>query len=145
MGVPAKSQLNPTPENLDGQKVVEHLLGKDIEGAVSLLKENSAYFQEDYTWMGAEAFCYYSPALLRYLRSPAARDDYLFAYGMLRTFWHRLDQDGVHIAPAFSVIEEFCSLVEQDAARLGFDDDYAKRTQRRIAEIRAKLEPLKRR
>jgi hypothetical protein len=59
--------------------VVEHLLGKTVDEAVALLEENSAHYQEDYTWMGPEAFCYYCPALIRYLRSPAASDKDLFA------------------------------------------------------------------
>jgi hypothetical protein len=143
MRTPTKEQLNPFVEDLDGRAVVEHLLGKSVDDAVALLEENSAYFQEDYTWMGPEAFVYYSPALVRYLRSTAASDDYLFAYFMLTTFKHRLDHDGIRIVSAFSVIEDFCVLLEEESARLGFDENYAMRARRRIAEVKTKIEMLK--
>lgn len=143
MPIPTKEQLNPFPEDLDGRVVVQNLLGKNLDEAVALLEENSARFQEDYTWMGAEAFVYYSPALVRYLRTAAAAGDYVFAYFMLSTFKHRLDHDGVHIAPAFPVIEEFCVILEEDRARLGFDDDYSERARRRIAEVKTKMETLR--
>lgn len=143
MKTPTKEQLNPGPEDLDGQVVVEHLLGKSIEGAVALLEENSAHYQEDYTWMGAKAFCYYCPALVRYLRKSTASNDTLFAYGMLGTFRHRLTHDGALIAPAIPVIEEFCVVVEAESERLGFDDNYAKRAQRRIAELKAKIDSVR--
>ncbi len=143
METPTEEQLNPVPEDLDGQVVVKHLLGKNIEGAVTLLEENSAHYQEDYTWMGAKAFCYYCPALVRYLRSSKATNDYLFAYGMLGTFRHRLTHEGVLIAPAILVIEEFCVVVETESERFGFDDDYAKRARCRIAELKAKINSLR--
>jgi len=123
MRTPTRKQLSPVSEDLDGRIVVEHLFGKSVEDAVALLEENSAYYQEDYTWMGPKAFCYYCPALVRYLRSPASRDDSLFAYFMLSTFRLRLDQDGASIASAIPCIEEFCALVESDSERLGFDDN----------------------
>jgi hypothetical protein len=143
MSVPTKEQLNPFPDDLDGRVVVENLAGKSVDGAVALLEGNSTRFQEDYTWMGAEAFVYYSPALVRYLRTSAAAGDYVFAYFMLSTFKHRLDHDGALIASAFPVIEEFCAVLEEDRARLGFDDDYTKRARRRIAEVKTKIETLR--
>jgi len=143
MLLPTKDQLNPFPEDLDGRVVVQNLLGKNLDGALALLEENSARFQEDYTWMGAEAFVFYSPALVRYLRTSSATGDYLFAYFMLSTFKHRLDHDGVRIASAFPVIEEFCVVLEEDRARLGFDDDYTERARRRISEVRTIIETLR--
>jgi hypothetical protein len=142
MPIPTKDQLNPFPGDLDGRVVVENLLGKSVDDAVALLEENGTRFQEDYMWMGAEAFVYYAPALVRYLRSPAAAGDYVVAYFMLSTFKHRLDHDGARITTAFRVIEEFCDVLEEDRARLGFDDDYIKRAGRRIAEVKAKIEQL---
>jgi hypothetical protein len=64
MSLPTETQLNPFPADLDGKVVVEHLLGKSVHDAALLLEENSAYYQEDYLWMGAAAFCFYAPALV---------------------------------------------------------------------------------
>jgi hypothetical protein len=67
----------------------------------------------------------------------------LFAYGMLKTFRLRLDQDGALIAPAIPVIEEFCSVVKAEADRLGFHDNYVRRARRRIAELKLKLDSVR--
>ena len=143
MATPTRNQLNPFPADLDGELVAEHLLDKSVEDAVKLLEENSAYYQADYTFMGAEAFCYYCPALVRYLRSPASTDDYLFAYSMLSTFRLRLDQEAGSIAPAIPCIEEFCALVETDSDRLGFSVEYVERARRRIAELKPRITSVK--
>ncbi len=136
---PSEIQLCPIPEDLDGQQVVKHLLGKDVPGAVRLLEENSLYYQEDYSWMGPEAFCYYADALVSYLESPAANNDVGFAYGMLHTFRHRLDTDGNAVRPAYLQIKKFCEIVRRDCERLGFDDDYQKRAANRTREIEERL------
>lgn len=142
MNPPTKKQLSPVPENLDGQCVVSHLLGKNVIEAAALLEENSAYYSDDYLWMGEEAFCYYCPALVLYLRSDAATGDELFAYGMLGTLRHRLDRDGLRIVPALSTIEEFCSIVEGQSTRFGIDENYARRVGRRVTELRSRIVAL---
>ena len=141
---PTKNQLNPVPEFLDGKIVVEHLLGKTVEDAVALLEENDLTFSEDYMWMGPEAFCYYAPALVRYLQSDAANGDDLFPYHMLITFRLRLDEDGARVAAVFPTIEEFCKIVEEQSDRLGFSEDGVRRARRRIAEVRSRLAAIRR-
>ncbi len=143
MHLPTKEQINPIPEDLDGRVVVKNLHGKSVNDAVALLEENSIRFQEDYTWMGPEAFVCYSPALVLYLRTPSADGDFVFAYFMLSTFKRRLEHDGASIAQAFPVIEEFCAVLEDNQTRLGFDDDYTMRARRRITEVKTKIETLK--
>lgn len=139
MNIPTAEQLNPFPDSLDGRMVVEHFLGKSVADAVGRLEENSARYQGDYLWMGPEAFCYYVPAIVRYLRSDAASDDCLFTYSMLTIFRHRIDNDGVSISSAFPIILEFCRVLEEESIRLGFDENYTKRAHRRIAEVKAKI------
>ncbi len=143
MKTPTREQLSPVAEDLDGRIVIENLLGKGAKDAFALLEENSSYYANDYAWMGPEAFCYYCPALVHYLRSPAARDDYRFAYCMLTTFRLRLENDGPLIGPTIPYIEEFCALVEADSKRLGFNDIYAGRAGRRIAEVKAGIKALR--
>jgi len=142
MNPPTKDQLCRIPEDLDGQCVVSHLLGKDVREAAALLEQNSAHYSDDYLWMGPEAFCYYCPALILYLRSDVAVGDRLFAYGMLDTFRHLLDREGARIAPAFSTIKEFCSMVEGQPERFGLDENYARRAGRCVAEVRSRLAAL---
>jgi len=139
MSLPTETQLNPFPADLDGQVVVEHLLGKSVHDAVLLLEENSVYYQEDYLWMGPAAFCFYAPALVEFLRSASADGDMQFAYGMLHTFRHRLEHDRPHIHRAIPVIREFCRIMTIDFDRLGFDYDYKSRAMRRIDEVKAAI------
>ncbi len=132
----------PTPMDLDGQRVIKHLLGKDVQAAVALLEDNSWRYSEDYLWMGPEAFCYYAPALVQFLRSKAADGESLFPYSMLSTFRFRLDRDGAAIKAAIPIIREFYEIVRNEGDRLGLDADYQRRAHNRIREIEARIEKI---
>ena len=52
-----------------------HFLGKSIEEAELLFREDSARYQEDLMWMGPRAYEYYVEAARRYAASAHAADD----------------------------------------------------------------------
>ncbi len=75
MQLPTESEINPIPENLDGQYAVRHFLGKTLEQAEALFREDSLTYQEDLMFMGAPAFRFYVAAAINYIRSEAVADD----------------------------------------------------------------------
>lgn len=133
--VPTERQLNPFADDLEGKYVIEHLLGKSLSEATALLRKNSCYYGEDYTWMGPEAFVFYVQALLDYLKSQDSDGDGDFAYSMISTFRSRLDNDGLTIESAIPIMREFCSQTELDFDRLQFEAKYKNRLPRRIQEF----------
>ncbi|MFO1042272.1 MAG: hypothetical protein U0941_10835 [Planctomycetaceae bacterium] len=62
-------------DSLDERSACEHFLGKSLEEAEGLFRENSFYYQEDLMFMGASAFRFYVRAVISYIQSEAATGD----------------------------------------------------------------------
>jgi hypothetical protein len=74
MPIPAADEIN-VYNTLDERSACEHFLGKNLEEAELLFRENSPYYQEDLMWMGPAAFRYYVEAAIRYIQSDNAEND----------------------------------------------------------------------
>lgn len=118
--LPTEGEINPIPNDLDGQVAVKHFLGKTVQDAVDLFKENSLVYQEDFMWMGPKAFCFYLPAVLIYLRSEADED---LVSCIASVIEFRLDHDADEIRASFPTISAVCATaVEQSADRLDAEE-----------------------
>jgi hypothetical protein len=112
MTLPTESEINPIPDDLDGQVAVKHFLGKTVQDAVDLFGENSLVYQEDLMWMGPKAFCYYLPAVLEHFRQEADPDLVAFIASVLE---FRLEHDAKDIRQSFATIAAICAhLLEAD-------------------------------
>ena len=60
--LPTAKEINPVPENLDGQTAVRNFLGKTLEQITSEFGHHGLTYQEDLMFMGVAAFCFYFPA-----------------------------------------------------------------------------------
>ena len=74
MTLPTRQEIN-VHDSLDEQSACEHFLGKTLEEAEALFRDNSLYYQEDLMFMGPIGFRFYVPALVNYIRSNAATGD----------------------------------------------------------------------
>lgn len=74
MQLPTAKEINPY-DDLDGRVACKNFLGKNLDEAEALFRENSVYYQEGLMWMGPVAFRYYVTAAIRYIRSAAAAGD----------------------------------------------------------------------
>lgn len=74
MALPTAKEIN-VRDSLDERCACEHFLGKTVEEAELLFRENALFYQEDLMFMGPVAFCYYVPAYIRYLKSEHSKDD----------------------------------------------------------------------
>ncbi len=67
--LPTKSDFVSHPEDLDQNCAWEHFGGLTLDEAKARFAQNALYYQEDFMFMGTNAFLYYFPVLDNYLRS----------------------------------------------------------------------------
>lgn len=72
--LPTESDIN-VYDSLDERCAVKNFLGKGLDAAEALFRENALYYMEDLMSMGPVAFGFYVQAAIRYLLSPAAIHD----------------------------------------------------------------------
>ena len=75
MRLPTAREINPIPEDLDGECAERHFLGKSLEEAEALFREASITYQEDLMFMGVSAFRFYVHAAISYIQSESATGD----------------------------------------------------------------------
>ena len=75
MKLPTAKEINPCDENLDGRVACKMFLGRSLDEAEALFRENSCYYQEGLMWMGPVAFRFYVTAAIWYIKSAAAAGD----------------------------------------------------------------------
>jgi hypothetical protein len=75
MCLPTAREINPVPQDLDGRCAEMHFLGKNLEEAEALFRENSMTYQEDLMFMGVAGFRFYVQAAINYIRSASAAGD----------------------------------------------------------------------
>jgi len=120
VNIPTPEQINPFGD-LDGNHAEKNFLGKSIEEAEALFKESSLYYQEDLFWMGPKAFCFYLPAVYRYLQSKDSEEDCDILNCLAGTLDSRLKDDGSQIADAFPAMLDLCSYVLENYEKFGVD------------------------
>ena len=112
MYLPTEREINVHPGCLDGEYAVKMFLGKTLEEAEMLFRENGLARQEDLMYMGPVAFVFYFRAALNYLKSPMSADDADFASAMTRLLeWRVLGEyeDYTRIRGAHHEMLEFCT------------------------------------
>lgn len=106
MTLPTESEINPIPDDLDGQVAVKHFLGKTVQDAVAMFADNSLVYQEDLMWMGPKAFCFYLPAVLKHFRQESDPD---LVASIASVLEFRLEHDATDIRPSFPTIAAICA------------------------------------
>ncbi len=95
--LPTEDDIN-VHGSLDELAARDHFLGKSVDEAEELFRDNSAHYQEDLMWMGPRAFQFYLPAVLNYLRSSdSAGDDHVISC-LYKIVVFRAGQDGFSLA-----------------------------------------------
>ena len=99
MCLPTSREINPIPDDLDGQCAERHFLGKTLEEAEALFRENSLYYQEDLMFMGVTAFCFYFQAAINYIQSESATHDSDIISCIAAILEHRLEYEADKLIP----------------------------------------------
>lgn len=97
MRMPTESDIN-VHDSLDERVARDHFLGKTVEEAEALFRENSAYYQEDLMWMGPRAFAYYLQSVVNYLKSEHAAEDDHFIDSLHSLVMFRSDEEEFSLA-----------------------------------------------
>jgi hypothetical protein len=108
-------------DSLDERCAVENFLGKDLEQAQALFRENFRFYQEDLMWMGPTAFRFYVPAAINYLMSKDSDHDADAVSSFFGLIEFRLDTDAAEIASVGPVIREGILGILKDFDRYGCD------------------------
>ena len=69
MTIPSHQDIN-VYDSLDERSACEHFLGKSLDEADALFRENWLYYQEDLMFMGISAFRFYVQAAIRFIQEP---------------------------------------------------------------------------
>jgi hypothetical protein len=98
-------------DSLDERSACKHFLGRTIEEAEALFRENSLCHQEDLMWMGPVAFRYYVQAAINYIQSPAATGDdcMIDCFAMLLEF--RLEHERQELLPIAQFLVNACRYI----------------------------------
>jgi hypothetical protein len=97
--------------SLDEARAVEHFVGKSLDEAEALFRENSLYYEEDLLWMGPVAFRFYIHAAINYVQSEHSTGDCDIINCLAGTlsFWHECYP--AELVPCAPVLEDFCRTV----------------------------------
>ncbi len=111
MRLPTAQEINPVPEDLDGQVAAQNFLGKTPEQITREFRDHGMSYQEDLMFMGVAAFCFYFPAAVDYVASPEAVGDSDVINSLCSVVEFRLIDDFDEIKGAFPAIVRFADHV----------------------------------
>ena len=74
MQLPTRKEIN-VHDSLDERKACRNFLGKTLDEAEALFRQNALGYSDDMHWMGVVAFRFYVFAYCRYVQSHAAGGD----------------------------------------------------------------------
>lgn len=112
MTIPTARDINPFPQNLDGQYAESHFLGRTVDEVFDLFCERPGSFEqtyeEDLLFMGVVAFKYYVPAAIRYANSDARRYDCQTARILLGLLSHRWHDEREQLSDLRELFRGYC-------------------------------------
>lgn len=118
--LPTVDDLN-VHNSLDERAAVEHFLGKDLQQAEALFRENFLFYQEDLMWMGPRAFSFYVEAAITYLLSSAANRDAEAVASFCSVAEFRLERDTESVTLYRSRLRQAVAAVMHDFNRFVVD------------------------
>ncbi|WP_146534578.1 hypothetical protein [Rubripirellula reticaptiva] len=122
--LPREPDFNPNGNDLDAACAWRNFGGLTLTDAIARFQENPLYYQEDFMFMGTDAFHYYFPVLDTYLRgTPDAESEddnesWIIAHCIAAQFHERSMQRLRAITPAVLALADF---VRDNIGRFGGD------------------------
>ncbi|MEW6303463.1 MAG: hypothetical protein AB1705_08340 [Verrucomicrobiota bacterium] len=110
MTLPTRQDIN-VHDSLDERSACEHFLGKNLEEAEALFRENALYYQEDLRFMGATAFRFYVRAVIRYVESEEATGDSDIINCLAGILEHRLEFEAEELVAVAPQLASACRYV----------------------------------
>lgn len=110
MTLPTRQDIN-VHDSLDERSACEHFLGKSLDEAEALFRENALYYQEDLMFMGASAFRFYVSAAIGYIQSEAATHDSDIIICFASILEHRLEFEAEKLVAVASQLFAVCRYI----------------------------------
>jgi hypothetical protein len=98
-------------DSLDERSACKNFLGKTLEEAEALFRENFFSSQEDLMWMGPVAFQFYVPAAISYVQSANAKGDSDAINCFLSLLESRLEHEPESMKPTAEVLVKACRFI----------------------------------
>ena len=122
MTLPTAKEINPY-DDLDGRAACRNFLGKSLDEAEALFRENPTHYQEDLMWMGPVAFRFYVPALIHYIQSEAAAGDSDIINCFAGLLGFRLEHEAGELVPIAEQLASICRYIIQHYDRFDVTPD----------------------
>jgi len=116
MTLPRRQDIN-VHDSLDERTACEHFLGKSLEEAEALFREDSLRYQEDLMFMGASAFRFYVQAAINYIQSEQAIGDPDIINCLAGILEHRLKFEAQELFAVASQLALACRFVIENYDR----------------------------
>lgn len=118
MAPPSAKEINPC-DDLDGRIAQKHFLGKTVQQAEVMFREEPWVYGEDLLWMGPVAFRYYIPAVIRFFRDETVRGQDELLVEFAGTLEFRLEREPAELAPIAHELAATCDYIVEHYDRLG--------------------------
>jgi hypothetical protein len=129
--------------NLDERLALEHFLGKTLEEAEELFRENSTYYWEDLMWMGSYGFAFYSEAFFRYLRSAQAQDDAHSVRALCTILEFRVDSCPQSLLMCDSAVSSIVAFCLDSIARFNLHPEFDAKIAKKLRRLQTALLELR--
>jgi hypothetical protein len=110
MTLPTAAEIN-VHDSLDERHACENFLGKSVEEAEVLFRENALFYQEDLMWMGPVAFRFYVESVIRYIQSDAASGDSDAVSCFATVLEFRLEQEPAELVSVGGRLASICGYI----------------------------------
>lgn len=108
--LPTREEIN-VYDSLDERAACEHFLGKSLQEAEALFRDNSLYYQEDLMFMGGSAFRFYVQAAINYIQSESASGDGAIISCFAAFLEHRLEHEPQDLVPVIPQLVSACQFI----------------------------------
>jgi hypothetical protein len=122
MILPSRQDIN-VYDSLDERCACEHFLGKSLDEAEALFRENWLYYQEDLLFMGIGAFRFYVQAAIRYIQSEAATGDSSEVSCFAMILESRLEHESAELVPIADRLASICGYILEQRERFDFTSE----------------------
>ena len=144
--LPTKNDFVPHPPDLDAMCAWEHFGGLTLDAAKTLFAENPLYYQEDFMFMGTNAFLFYFPVLDHYLRSAPddENDDDYESWIISQCIRSQFQPEAIdRLRQLIPAIVDLAGFIQNNISRFGCDESEQRRVANSWADLVAHIDLLK--
>jgi hypothetical protein len=141
MSIPTREQINPY-DDLDGREACDHFLGKSLEQAEALFRENGDYYGGNLMWMGPVAFRFYVQAAIWHIKNESEPRRLEIIPAFVSALEHRLEFEQAELVPIAAKLAEVCSYILEHYDVLGDLPGTEKETRGLRDAVRRELKKL---